>query len=106
MPAGHLVGLDAETLARNPLLEFDGEKAILAPHENACWNSRPGIEGAGRAEDRFRLLRRPLRPRLFHDGLRHVVEEVDHRVERGVGRTAVAHVLPALRLRVAGISPP
>src|SRR5262245_11853862 len=106
MAARYLVRRDSETLTCDTPLEFDRKEPIIATNEDARRYGRPTRKVALRVEHRLGLTWLPLRPGLVNYRLRHVVKEFEHGIERRVGITAVAPVLLALGLVVAGVPPP
>src|SRR5215831_8502629 len=97
MPARHVVGLDAETLACHAALELQGEEPVVAPDEYARRNLRPPLEATRRGEYRVRLPWLALGEGRIDDRLRHIVKELDQRIERTIAR---------VRFGVAGVPPP
>src|SRR5262245_354042 len=106
MPARHQVCGDSQALARQPTLELGWKESVIAPYKNARWDGRPRLESAGRSKHGIRLTRLALRPGFVNHRLRYVMEKVDERIERSVGRATVVHVLLSLRFIMTSISPP
>src|SRR5262245_23764560 len=97
MPARHVVGLEAESLACDAALKLQRKEPIVAPDEDARGNLRPLLEATGRCEYRIRLAWLALGKGRIDERLRHIVKELDQRIERTIAR---------LRLGVAGMLPP
>src|SRR5579862_2485531 len=106
MAAGHLVCSDSEALPGHPSLEVSREKTVVARDENAGRHNRPTLEGTRRAEHRRGLTWFALGPGLTDHRLRHVVKELDQRIEGSVDRPPPEPVLLMPGLFVARIRPP
>src|SRR5262249_49612642 len=106
MAAWHLVRRNSKTLACHTFLKFDRKEPIIATNEGASWYCRPVRKVAFRVEHRLGLTRLTLRPGLVNHRLWHVVKELEEGIKRRVGISAVATVLFALGLIVAGVPPP
>src|SRR4051794_10883374 len=106
MPAGHLIGVNAEPLPRYAQLEVGGQEAVVARDQDAGPHGGPDLEGARRCKNGVGLARLALRQGFVDHRLWHVMEELDQRIKWAIGLPPVTQELLVLRLAVAGIAPP
>ena len=81
-PEWDLVDVGAETLSRDPALEFQREEPVIPAGDHPGGHVRPSLDGAGLAEGNIRLGILVILPRGRHLR-RHVVQEVGGQVELG-----------------------